>query len=621
MGLSKHEEELIFELAEKITGSSQQGLHRTDSIVRNVEKRIKYRKMKDLNSYLKLVNSDSVEYNQLVSELTIHTTSWFREMPHFKLIEKLAAAFWAEKPNETFKIWSAGCSTGEEVYSSALSLEALISKNKTPFEYEIDGSDIDPISLDKAKNCIYTASAIEFIPKVFHSFLLKGENKLQGLMTLDAEIRRKSHFFIQNMIEEFRYSPEKKYEVILCRNVLIYFSADSQKKIIANIVKKMNPGGVLILGHCDSFPIHPDLTSIGNSSFVYNPSTKSRSLSQIFHQNKLAKKTVLIVDDSKTVRTIIRKIFGLRFNIIEASSTAEASEIVKTQQVDFVTLDLNMPDENGAAWLQKMRQEKIKIPTIIISESQPDDAEKIFGALSVGAEDYIVKSKLFAEPEKLLDLAEALIVDTDKLPDHPVKLRAFTNAQHKPQLVVVGASTGGPDALIRLFTKMPHDFPPLVIVQHIGHEFSKALLKRLCLSSGLIAGQIDENIPLEPGKIYFATDDYHLQLFEKKSQVFIAKKNAEKVEGHRPSIDVLFESASRVQVDNLGILLTGMGKDGAAGLLKMTETNRTFSLVQDAASSIVYGMPSKAIENGSACFVGNISQIKSEMLKRLGYKN
>lgn len=614
MALTKLEEETIYKLAEEITGTHQQGEFRKDILARNVEKRIAEKEFNSLEQYLELIKTDPNEYNYFINDLTIHTTSWFREDPHFKVVQKSAAAFIKSSPQKTFKVWSAACSSGEEVYSIALSLAQLQEKNT--FEYSVHGSDIDPICIKKAQKAIYQATALNDIGPSYKKYLLVGENKAAGMFTLDKSLRDRAQFFVQSLNDENYSTPDKEYNVIFCRNVLIYFETQTQAKIIAKLISKLAPDGILILGHCDSFPSHPQLKAIGNSSFqlqnkhIHRVDKKEVPKSVVKHQ-------VLVIDDSPTIRLKIKKSLSPKYIILEAESAAAASLILAKNEVSFITLDLNMPGENGATWLQKMRSQGLQSPVVIVSDSSPQDAERVFGALSSGAQDYLIKSKLHSEPHVLLDLANALIQDKTPNEHDEYPLYQFKNLKHSPQLVVAGASTGGPEALNHVFSNLPKDFPPLVIVQHISAEFSRAFMNRLCQASGLKAGQIADGKPLQNGYLYLATGDYHLKLQQRDQSIFVEKSDLAKVQGHRPSVDTLFSSLSDCQIDSVAILLTGMGSDGAQGLRKLVEKNRCYSLVQDANSSVVFGMPKKAIQLEAACFVGNLNQIRSELDKRI----
>jgi two-component system chemotaxis response regulator CheB len=177
-----------------------------------------------------------------------------------------------------------------------------------------------------------------------------------------------------------------------------------------------------------------------------------------------------------------------------------------------------------------------------------------------------------------------------------------------------------------MLKKLPKNMPPIVVVQHISPEFSSSFAFRMSQISGLRDGFQDLNpgsaesksILLEDGCIYIAKGDYHLNLARTKDGIAIEKNFNRKTNGHRPSIDVLFESIPVLGIESMAVILTGMGQDGALGLLKLAKSDKCFTMAQDEQSSVVYGMPKKALESGAACYVGNILELRTEMLKRLG---
>lgn len=608
MALSKQEAEIVYLLAEKITGTSQQGAFRKDVLVRNVERRMAETNSRSLNDYLKLVNSDSNQYQKLVSDLTIHTTSWFRESPHYELLkEHIKEVFKVGK--KTFTVWSAASSTGEEVYSAALVLESI--REQIPgFEYEVYASDIDPVSIGKAQGALYDLEGFEQIPKELRKFVFLGTGAAKGLMTLDPEIRKRVKFFQNNLSAVPYKTPLDSFDLIFCRNVLIYFERKVQESIVKELVTKVSKNGVLILGHSDSFPSNPDLISIGKSSYKKKAKPKLAVIPQ-------ARKRILVVDDSATVRKVIGKILSGDFEITECDSAVSADGALETRKYDLITLDLNMPGENGHSWLMRHRKEGMKTPVVIVSDSSPMEAEKVFGALAAGAEDYIVKSRLQSEPDKIVELLKSLTEVRGNSVLATNICRPFQNKKHAAKVVLLGASTGGPEALAKLLADFPKPCPPIVVVQHISPEFSRAFASRLAQVSGLIFNEIDESRSLQPNSLYTAGGDYHLNLVERQGELFIEKSDEPKVNGHRPSVDTLFKSAAKLPVDSISILLTGMGKDGAEGLLNLAKTNRSFTLVQDEVSSVVFGMPKKAIELGAACFIGDLSAIRTEISNRI----
>ncbi|MGZ3804742.1 MAG: chemotaxis protein CheB [Pseudobdellovibrionaceae bacterium] len=608
MALTKQEEETVYLLAEKITGASQKGSFRKDVLVRNVERRMVEANTRCLADYLKLVNADLLQYQNLVSDLTIHTTFWFREKPHYDLLKQQATEQF-NRGKKKFTVWSAACSTGEEVYSAALILESL--REKFPgFEYEVHGSDIDAVSLEKAQRAVYEASGLEQIPQDLRRFVLLGSKSAKGLMTLDAQIRKRIKFFQVNLAESPYKNSLDGYDLVFCRNVLIYFERSMQESIVHELVNKIGREGILILGHSDSFPSNKDLTSIGKSSYKKDAKTRISPVMQ-------RRKRVLIVDDSATVRKVIAKILAADFDFNESDSATAADLALNANNYDLITLDLNMPGENGHSWLSRHRNSGMKIPVVIVSDSSPIEAEKVFGALEAGAQDYIVKSRLQSEPEKIVELLKSLTEVRGHSVSQLPTCRPFQNRKHMPGLLLLGASTGGPESLVKLLQNFPKPCPPVVVVQHISPEFSRAFANRLAQLSGLIFNEIDDAQPLQPNSLYVATGDYHLHLVEKQGRFFLQKNDEPKVNGHRPSVDVLFNSAAKLPVDTLSVLLTGMGKDGAEGLLNLALTNRSFTLAQDEKSSVVFGMPKKAIELGAACFVGDLPAIRAEILNRL----
>lgn len=620
--LTKNEEEYVYKLVERITGSLQSGSYRKDILLRNIEKRIQVTGVKSLINYLKLVNQNQDEFDYLVSNVTIHTTSWFREMPHFIQLKNIIEKH-LKQSDAPIRIWSAACSTGEEVYSIALVLEKIAQEN-SKLKYEIIGTDIDSKCIESCRKGIYKKSQLNEVPIEYHQLLLSGEDDFKEYFTLDERIINKCQFFVSSLAVNNKISTYGQFDIIFCRNVLIYFSLDEQSKIINQLYKFLKSESFLILGHSDSFSSHPLLKLIQGS--VYKKSVGLLSSDDSFQKvqknikHPTQKPHLLIVDDSQTIRKVLFQIFEKKFEITEATSAENASEVVKVKKFDLVTLDLNMPGENGVSWLKKQKQLGLKTPVVIVSDSNQVDANKIFGSLENGAEDYIVKSRLSQEPDKILELGWQLISKfTEEEKDYRQFIKPF-DKKIKPEVILIGASTGGPEALAQLLNQLPKPTPPIVIVQHISYEFSKAFVNRLSLVSGLSVGDMENDlIELQGNSIYLSLGDYHLKIVKSQDQLFIKKDNSTKVNGHRPSIDILFSSAAEFSLDSAAIILTGMGADGAQGMLDLSNKQKCFTLAQDQKSSVVFGMPKKAIELRAVNFIGNIQEIKNKIIEI--YKN
>lgn len=619
--LSKEEEDLLYRLTEKMTGSSQTGYFKKDLIVRNVEKRILQIKCSTFHNYLKIVSQNSDELEQLISNMTIHTTSWFREQPHYDELKKIAVEHHL-KNKGVFKVWSAACSTGEEVYSCALVLESIRSQY-ADFEYMIYGSDIDRICLEVAKNSIYKKNQIEHIPQEYHQFLLVGEYNQEPVMTVSESILQRCHFFSNNLIENSEVPGHSPFQVIFCRNVLIYFNAETQLSIVSQLAQFMSSEGTLILGHSDSFTSHSQLKM--KSGSIYLKSSQKLSVSsdlQITSNLKsnttqsLTKQKILVVDDSPTLRKVLNHLLNKDYEVFEVSSAEAATEILTKHNFSLITLDLNMPGENGVSWLKRQRQMDLKIPVLIISDSTQADAIKIFGALENGAQDYITKSRLSSESDKVLELVKQLTnFKNEKNEIIHYNNREFKMKNFKPEVILIGASTGGPEAIAKLIAQFPKPCLPIIVVQHISHEFSNAFGQRLSHVSGLGFGEIEPSQSLMRNTIYLAKGDYHITLKKISGQIFIETDNSVKVNGHRPSVDKLFNSCANLDIQTISVLLTGMGADGAEGLLHLAKTNKTYTIAQDKESSVVFGMPKKAIELNAANAVGNLFEIRNKIIE------
>jgi chemotaxis protein methyltransferase CheR len=255
------EREKIYAMAENMTGNCQQGSYRREIIISNVLRRVQVKKSNHLDEYLQSAIADDQEFAQLLSAFTIHTTEWFREMPHYKKFEALLVERF--KGTRQFRMHSGGCSTGEEVYSFGLVLEAFRNQN-AGFDYDYQSFDIDPVSVEIAKKGIYPMKDFLKIPQNYQNFVKKMDK--EDSFSPDPNIKTRSHFYTDNLIKLQNMSPS--FEVIVCRNVLIYFTPDKVKEIIAKLVMRLVKGGVLIIGHSDSLdPKAFNLKSMGNSMF------------------------------------------------------------------------------------------------------------------------------------------------------------------------------------------------------------------------------------------------------------------------------------------------------------------------------------------------------------------
>ncbi|PZP07300.1 MAG: chemotaxis response regulator protein-glutamate methylesterase, partial [Sphingomonas hengshuiensis] len=311
------------------------------------------------------------------------------------------------------------------------------------------------------------------------------------------------------------------------------------------------------------------------------------------------------------------------------ADAAEARVLIREHNPDVVTLDIEMPGMSGLEFLDKLMRLR-PTPVIIVSGMTREGADTTVRALELGAVDCYAKpdgrigSLLTADSGRLAELIRgaakvqvrerATIVDA-----RPSLIPAPAPSPHseRPAMIAIGASTGGVEALHLVLQGFPADCPPTVIVQHINGQFAEAVARRLdqqCTPKVTIA---EPDLPLKRGHIYLAPgNERHLQVRGSAAHPCARMRADEKVSGHRPSVDVLFRSVADTIGDQaVGILLTGMGSDGAHGLLAMAQAGAV-TIAQDEATCTVFGMPRAAIKLGAARMVAPIHRIAEHALAR-----
>ncbi|NTU42324.1 MAG: chemotaxis-specific protein-glutamate methyltransferase CheB [Nitrospirales bacterium] len=334
---------------------------------------------------------------------------------------------------------------------------------------------------------------------------------------------------------------------------------------------------------------------------------------------------VLLVDDSLLAITILKRILSAspEIHVVgTAKNGREALELVPQVNPDVICTDLHMPVMDGLELTKEVMQ-KFPMPILVVSVSVLEGSENVFKLLEAGAVDVFLKPRGGDEAdfERIgQDLVSRIKIlsGVTVFRKHPRGMsappRAFPSLQTKTvHIVAVGASTGGPQTLQRIFTQIPSNFPvPVICIQHIGDEFARGLVDWLapqCKARILMAPSGD--LPA-PGTVYFPQPGTHLTI-DKQGRLF--SSNGPAIGGHRPSIDVMFSSvAEHFGPAGMGILLTGMGKDGAKGLLAISRAGG-ITISQNEESSIVFGMPKAAMELGAAMYVLSPDEIARMLLQ------
>lgn len=329
---------------------------------------------------------------------------------------------------------------------------------------------------------------------------------------------------------------------------------------------------------------------------------------------------VLIVDDSATMRSLIATVLQRdpEIEVVgEAGDPLEAREAIKRLNPDVITLDVEMPNMNGIDFLEKIMRLR-PMPVVMVSTLTVRGAEATMEALELGAIDCVAKPSTgglegFADlPFKVKAAAKAKV--------RPLRVAAGAPPaplEHTPddRLIAIGSSTGGVEALITVLTRFPANCPPTVITQHMPATFTRSFSERLDRLCAPKVAEAHDGAVLENGRIYIAPGgEKHLEVGG-SGTLRCRLSDGAAVNGHRPSVDVLFRSVAKAAGRRaVGAILTGMGRDGAEGLLAMRRAGgRTFG--QDEASSVVYGMPKAAFEIGAVERQAPLDRIAAELLK------
>ncbi|MFV2055077.1 MAG: chemotaxis response regulator protein-glutamate methylesterase [Thiohalomonadales bacterium] len=346
---------------------------------------------------------------------------------------------------------------------------------------------------------------------------------------------------------------------------------------------------------------------------------------------------VLIVDDSAQVCRILTKILN-RAPGIEVVGAANDPYIVREKirslNPDVLTLDVEMPRMGGVSFLSNIMKVH-PLPVVMVSSPTESGTDFTLEALENGAIDFVTKPKIelaHALDEYAAEIIEKVRIAADsKLrPRNRVELNVnsknsadailqkHTHRQRKfrttDKLIAIGASTGGTEAIKSILEVLPADCPGVVITQHIPEAFSKPFSMRMDSISAMTVCQAEDGQLILPGHVYIAPGNEHL-LVEAKGNKFVCRlNNGPTVNRHRPSVDVLFRSvAQNVGKNAIGVLLTGMGDDGALGMEEMKQSN-LITIAQDEASSIVWGMPGEAVKRGCVDNVLSLSAIPKKLV-------
>ncbi|MFA7683604.1 MAG: chemotaxis response regulator protein-glutamate methylesterase [Syntrophales bacterium] len=334
---------------------------------------------------------------------------------------------------------------------------------------------------------------------------------------------------------------------------------------------------------------------------------------------------VLIVDDS----AIVRKIFSeelSKYPDIEVIGAAPdpfvARDKIVTLKPDVITLDVEMPRMDGITFLRKLMK-YYPLPTIIVSSLTQKGGKLTLEALDIGAVDVIAKpggsysvGDMSAQLADKIRIASRVSVvrqgdNTVTGPSEPIQALAQTTNK----VIAIGASTGGTEALKNVLTKMPSNSPGIVVVQHMPAHFTTAFAERLNGICQMTVKEAEDNDSVTPGTVLIAPGNYHMIFRRSGARYYVEIKTGPMVHHQRPSVDILFKSTAKYAGSNaIGVILTGMGADGAEGLLEMKQAGAG-TIAQDEKSCVVFGMPKEAIKLGGTDRVVPLDKIAQEIIR------
>lgn len=323
---------------------------------------------------------------------------------------------------------------------------------------------------------------------------------------------------------------------------------------------------------------------------------------------------VLVVDDSALVRKLLTEELNKQRDI-EVVGTAMNPYIARDKIVklrpDVITLDLEMPRMDGLSFLSKLMKH-FPLPVVVVSSLTPKNSQNALNALQLGAVEVICKpGSAYSTQNITLDIVKAIrtasvakvqkhILPTkpaSTLINYPNQVSSLTHTTNK--IIAIGSSTGGTRALETILSQLPANIPGTVVVQHMPPVFTKSFAERLNSICQVNVKEAQDGDHIQPGTVLIAPGNYHMLVVKNGARYYTKIKQGPPVHHQRPSVDVLFNSVAQyVGINAMGVILTGMGADGAKGLLKMKEQG-SYTIGQDEATSVVYGMPREAFKLGA----------------------
>ncbi len=347
----------------------------------------------------------------------------------------------------------------------------------------------------------------------------------------------------------------------------------------------------------------------------------------------MVKTRVLIIDDSALIRSLLTEIIGKQPDLEVIGAAPDplvAREMIRALNPDVLTLDVEMPRMDGLDFLEKLMRLR-PMPVVMVSTLTERGADVTMRALELGAIDFVAKPKL-GIASGMQDLGAEIcdkirVASKARLHRHVAGPAAHGTADKAAperysrmsteKLIAIGASTGGTEAIREVLVRLPPDCPGVLITQHMPAGFTRSFATRMNSLCRITVSEAVDGERVLPGHAYIAPGDLHMRLAKSGSNYIIALDSTDPVNRHRPSVEVLFRSVATIAGRNaLGVMLTGMGRDGAAAMVDMRKAG-SFNIAQDEATCVVFGMPREAIALGAANEVLPVTEIADRLMQEL----
>ncbi len=585
--------------------------------------------------YLRSRAVPSDEWDEAIDVLTTNETYFFREEAQLQAFDREVLPVLRDraKRRRRLSIWSAGCATGEEVYTLAMIVHAsglFAAENGDPsWDIRVYGTDISRRCVVAARRGVYGERSFRVTPREMRDKYFHQEPDGWHIAEF---IRDMCHFGQESLLEERRSRLLGSVDAVFCRNVLIYFDLNARKTAIDAIYNRLQPGGALFLGHSESLlnvPTTFELLHLRDDLVYRKPETgreeEPRSGSfKVTTPSSPPPIRLLVVDDSAYNRRSIAQAFvdHPEVEIVgKAADGEEALKLVTALKPDAITLDLEMPRMDGFTFLRILMS---RAPTPVVVVSSYSQRENVFKALEFGALDFVPKpDRPDADTSDLQReiLQKVLLVRSLRPSFVPTSLiRRSTSGQFSPDgqvlrwadeqptrdrayrfpslVVAIASSTGGPSALMHVFGHLPAaTTAAFVVAQHMPDKFTRTFAERLDRRGPVRTVEASDWDAVSAGSGFVCPGRKCMEVMRRGDQLHIRVAPADPGDRYVPSADRLFKSVAMLGPRAVGVVLTGMGDDGVEGARAIRDAGGLV-LAESQETAAVNGMPGAAVRAG-----------------------